>query len=116
MARPTKFTPEKIKLLNQLCRMKPTLVDCAEILEVDTTTIEKWINRNFNQSYSEYRNQRMAHTRFMIIRNILKECEKGNVVMLIYASKNLCGWSDKVEQNINNGKIEISISENDKQL
>jgi hypothetical protein len=110
MARPTKMTPEKIKLLEQLCRMKPTIKDCAEILDVDQSTIEKWIYRTHDQSFSEFRDQKMAHTRFMIIRNIIRECEKGNVTMLIYASKNLCGWSDKHEQNDPDKQQSININ------
>jgi sucrose-6-phosphate hydrolase SacC (GH32 family) len=74
--------------------MKPTLVDCAEIMEIEKSTIEKWIRKNHNQTFSDFRDQKMAHTRFMIVRNIIRECEKGNVTMLIYASKNLCNWTD----------------------
>lgn len=108
MARPTSMTPEKIKLLNNICRMKPTLVDCAEILEVHHSTIEKWINRNHKESFSEYRNKRMAHTRFMVIRNILKACENGNITMLIFAAKNLCGWLDKpIAEEIDFSKLSI---------
>ena len=116
MARPTKFTPEKIKLLKNLCRMKPTLEDCAAILEMDTSTVDKFIKRTYKVSFSEFRNQNMAHTRFMIIRNIIKECEKGNTAMLIYASKNLCGWTDKQEVEQTNKNIEIKIDDKDKEL
>ncbi len=116
MGRPTKFTPEKIKLLKNLCRMKPTLADCAAILEMDTTTIEKFINREYNTTFSEFRSQNMAHTRFMIIRNIIKECERGNTAMLIYASKNLCGWSDKHDVTNTNRNIEIVLHEQDTKL
>ena len=115
MARPTKMTPEKIKLLGQLCRMKPTLEDCSEIMEIDKSTIEKWIKRTHGISFSAFRDQKMAHTRFMIIRNIIKECEKGNTTMLIYASKNLCGWSDKNEET-QTSKIEIKIDNQDAKL
>jgi hypothetical protein len=94
MGRPVLLTEEKKDLIIRLCRIKPTLVDCQEIAGVDASTIEKWIRKEYDQTFSEFRDQRMAHTRFMIIRNILKQCEHGNTTMLIYASKNLCGWSD----------------------
>lgn len=108
--RPTKMTEEKIDLLKRLCRMKPTLEDCAEIMDVNTSTIEKWIKRNYKCSFSEFRSQKMAHTRFMIIREILEQCKKGNMTALIFASKNLCGWSDKVEQEIKGDERQININ------
>lgn len=101
MARPPKMTEEKIRQLKAICRMKPTLADCAAFLEVNTSTIEKWVKRTHGVSFSEFREQNMVHTRFMIIREILEQCEKGNMTALIYASKNLCGWSDKHEQTVN---------------
>lgn len=101
MARPPKMTEEKIRQLKAICRMKPTLADCAAFLEVNTSTIEKWVKRTHGVSFSEFREQNMVHTRFMIIREILEQCQKGNMTALIYASKNLCGWSDKHEQTVN---------------
>lgn len=115
MGAPTKMTPEKIKQLKAICRLKPTLEDCASFLDVDKTTIENWIRKEHDVTFSVFRQQNMVPTRFMIIRNILKECEKGNTAMLIYASKNLCGWSDKVETS-SSGKIEIVIDGDDKAL
>lgn len=102
-----KMTEEKIKLLENLCRMKPTLEDCGEILGVNTSTIEKWVKRTHKMSFSEFRNQKMAYTRHMIVRELLEQCKKGNMTALIWCSKNLCGWSDKTDQNINvSGTIE----------
>lgn len=116
MARPTLFTEEKIKILKDICRLKPRLEDCAAILDMDASTIEKFIKRTYNCSFSEFRDQNMVHSRFMIIRRILELCDQGNPLMLIYASKNLCGWSDKVtteSHEKNEIKIEISKAESE---
>lgn len=109
--RPTLMTEKQIELLESLCRMKPTLDDCAEILKVEPSTIEKWIKRTHGISFSAFRDKRMVHTRFMITRNIIQECQKGNTTMLIYASKNLCGWSDKQEVE-HSGQINSSVTVN----
>lgn len=93
MARPKLMTEEKIRQLKQICRLKPTLADCAAFLDISEDTIENYCKKQ-GMRFSEFREQNMVHTRFMIIRNIIKECEKGNTTMLIYASKNLCGWTD----------------------
>ena len=107
--RPVKMTPDKIDLLEKLCRMKPTLEDCSEILSVDKSTIEKWIKRTHGESFSVFRDKKMAHTRFMIVREMLEQCKKGNMTALIFASKNLCGWSDN-NHIVSETKQEIKLS------
>ena len=110
--RPTKMTEEKIKQLKAVCRLKPTLADCGAFLDVDATTIEKWIKRTHGIAFSVFREQNMVQTRFMIVRNILKECEKGNTTMLIYASKNLCGWKDRYDNDMTS-ETKIIIEKSD---
>lgn len=89
-------TEEKCEQLKRLCRMKPTLQDCAAFFDCHTTTIEKHVKEKYGISFTEFRDQNMVYTRYMIIRNILALCEERNLGALIYASKNLCGWADKV--------------------
>ena len=108
MARPPKMTDEKIRQLKQICRLKPTLEDCAAFLDVNPSTIEKWIKRNHGISFSEFRAQNMVHTRFMIIREILEQCKKGNMTALIYASRNLCGWSNNPEDEVNEVQVTVN--------
>jgi hypothetical protein len=109
MARPIVMTEEKIRQLKSICRLKPTLKDCSAFLEVSEDTIEKYCKK-IGTSFSDFREQNMVVTRFMIIRNIIKECEKGNTAMLIYASKNLCGWSDKFETDLPNQTFNITYT------
>lgn len=115
MARPSKFTEEKDRQLKAIMRLKPTLQDAAAFLEVNTSTIEKYIKRKYKVSYSVFRDQNMVHTRFMIIREILEQCKKGNMTALIYASKNLCGWVDKIE-NIQETEVKIIVDDSDQDL
>jgi hypothetical protein len=94
MGRPTLMTPEKIRQLEAICRLKPTREDCAAFLDVDATTIDKWIERTHGITFSEFREKHMVHTRFMVIRQMLEQCKKGNMAALIFTAKNLCGWVD----------------------
>lgn len=110
------MTEEKIKQLKAICRLKPTLEDCACFLDVHKSTIEKWIKNNYNVSFSAFREQNMVHTRFMVIRGILEQCQRGNTAMLIYASKNLCGWTDRYDTHNVSKSISINIDKNDKDL
>lgn len=109
MARPLKMTEEKVRQLKAICRMKPTLADCAAFLEVSEDTVERWIKKNHKCSFAEFREQNMVHTRFMIVREMLEQCKKGNMTALIFASKNLCGWSDN-NHIVSETKQEIKLS------
>jgi hypothetical protein len=82
--------------LKALMRLKPTLEDTAAFFEVNPSTIEKFIKREFGKiTFSEFRDQNMVHTRFNLIRTAIQKAEKGDNVMLIFCLKNLCGWKDK---------------------
>ena len=104
------MTEEKVRTLEKLCRMKPTLVDCAEILGVNPSTIERWIRKHHKCTFAEFRNQKLAWTRHMVIRNLLKQCENGNLTALIYVSKNLCGWSDKPEDQDDENQVQVIVN------
>lgn len=93
MARPIVMTEEKIKQLKAICRLKPTLADTATFLEVSEDTIENYC-KSQGMRFSEFREKHMVHTRFMIVRKIIEQCQKGNTKMLIYASKVLLGWKE----------------------
>lgn len=100
--------------LKALMRMKPTAEDCAAFFKCSVATIERRILANTvsdefpeGLTFAEFRDQNMVHTRFSIIRSILKKADQGDNIMLIYASKNLCGWNDGKTQDI---KVEVNNS------
>jgi hypothetical protein len=82
--------------LKEIMRFKPTLKDTAAFFECDPSTIENYIRANWNCTFSEFRDQNMVHTRFMLIRTAIQKAEKGDNVMLIFCLKNLCQWRDKL--------------------
>ena len=87
---PMEFDWERLELL---CQRRLTLVDCAEIMACHPSTIEKKIRKDYDCTFSEYREQKMAKTRLMLVERAL-EASKKNTTMLIFCLKNLCGWMD----------------------
>lgn len=103
-----------IEKLKALMRMKPTAEDCAAFFKCSVDTIERRIKEHSKSderpdgcSFAEFRDQNLVHTRFSIIRGILKKAEAGDNVMLMYASKNLCDWNDGKSAEI---KIDVNVS------
>jgi hypothetical protein len=87
--------------LRVFMRFKPTLNDTAAYFEVNPSTVENYIRKKFDLTFSEFRDQNMVHTRFMLIRTAIKKAENGDNVMLIFCLKNLCGWKDKPAEEEN---------------
>jgi hypothetical protein len=110
MAKAKVWTEERIKQLKAICRLKPTLKDCAAFLDIHPRTVETWIRETYDQTFTEFRDQNMVHTRFMIIRKIIEKCSHGDKTMLIWASKNLCGWSDKLDSDVKSAGQPIQIT------
>lgn len=97
MGRPTKEI--KDHELRAILRMKPTAQDCAAFFQVSTDTIDRYIKKNYQKTFAEFRDENMVHTRFSLIRKAIQKAEGGDNCMLIFCLKNLCGWVDKVESD-----------------
>lgn len=93
MGRPPKDLDKQ--KLEMLMRLKPTLEDTAAFFDVSASHIEKFVKRHYKESFSEFRDKRMVHTRFNLIRKAIQKAESGDNVMLIFCLKNLCGWKEK---------------------
>ena len=83
-----------------LMRLKPTLKDTAAFFGCSEDTIVRFINDRFGVSFAEFRDQNMCHTRFALVRTAIKKAEQGDNTMLIFCLKNLCGWADKYEKQV----------------
>ena len=102
----TLFNEEKDRQLKAILRLKPTREDCAAFLGVEVSTVDKYIKRTYHCTFSEFREQNMVHTRFMLIRTAIKKAESGDNCMLIFCLKNICNWSnDPVMENNEKEKI-----------
>lgn len=106
MARPKIEIPQE--KLEALCRLNPTLKDCAAFFQCSEDTIELRAKEFGYASFTDLRAKNMVHTRLNLIRTAVKQAENGNTTMLIFSLKNLCGWADKqeVEQRVQSIQID----------
>jgi len=111
----------KIKIeqhqLEALCRLNPTLKDCAAYFKCSEDTIERRSKEWGYKTFADLKEQNMVYTRLGLIRSAVKKAENGDNIMLIFCLKNLCGWSDKREDTVNqNQNISIEIQDEDNGL
>lgn len=86
-------------LFDGLCARKMDASDCADLMNISVDTIENRIKEKYpGMTFSEYQNKKMSTTRHKLKNKLLSMAESGNVACLIFALKNWCGMTDKVEE------------------
>lgn len=100
MGRPPTDIP--LDVLNTACSFNANANQIIMLLEqrgihITDDTLTAHCKRNFGMTFSEYRDKRFDNTRLMLTQKTMKMALEGNVTLLIFCLKNLCGWSDKVE-------------------
>ncbi len=84
-----------VNLLKNIMRMKPRLEDVAVIMDCSGRTIERFIREQFDQTFKEFRELHMVHTKNSLIQKAIDMALEGNPVMLIFCLKNLCDWKNE---------------------
>ena len=98
------------KALDTILKYKPSLVDAAELMGCSKRTLERRIKEEHNESFGAYRDKKMAVIRQSLVTKAYSLAGSGNVAMLIFCLKNLCGWQDRHEVAGPNDTAPISIS------
>lgn len=83
--------------LKAICRLKPTLADCAAFFDVHEDTVRQYIKRHYGCNFPTFREKYLVETRFMLVRKALEMAKNGNTAMMIFCLKNICKWADRVE-------------------
>lgn len=69
----------------------------AKTVESRRQLIGRRINELYGQDFLTYRNERMEHVRAKLINKAFNLAFGGNVQMLMFCLKNLCGWVERKE-------------------
>jgi hypothetical protein len=104
------------KALNALLQFKVTKKFCADYLNISEDTIERRLRDDHNMTFKEYHEFKMGRTAVGLQQKAIDMAMKGHPTMLIFALKNVAGWSDKIEQNVTSGSISIKIDKDDNNL
>ena len=100
--------------LRAICRLKPTLADCAAFFNVSEDTIIRRCKEFEGLTFAKFRDKHMVDTRLTLVRNALKMANNGNTALMIFCLKNLNKWQDKidieVEGNVTTNYVEWAKS------
>ena len=93
--------------LDAILQYKASLADSAEIMQVSEDTIEKRIKDKYKITFTEYRDKKMSTVRLSLVQKAIHMAKAGDRTMLIFCLKNLCGWNDVYQQEINQTNTEV---------
>lgn len=93
--------------LDGLLAFKPSLVVCSEMLGVCSATIKNHIKLRYNLTFTEYADRKLSPTRIKLVSKAIEMAEGGNVSMMIFCLKNICGWLDRPEVIINSEDLKL---------
>ena len=100
-------TPFSWDKLDSMLLFKANLTMCSEILETPASTIQNHIRLRYDMTFTEYAEKKLTKMKIKLTQKALDMATHGNVVMMIFCLKNLCGWADRIDQQIDtNVKID----------
>lgn len=94
MARPRIEIDQKI--FENLCGIQCTQTEIADVLNCSVDTVERWVQRTYNDSYAEVYKRFSAKGK-MSLRRYQFELAKKSTAMAIFLGKNYLGQKDSVE-------------------
>lgn len=80
-----------------ICSYNAELNDAAEIMGVHPDTIAKKLRKEYDCTFSEYRDKKLGRVRIKLVQKAIDMATSGNATMMIFCLKNLCKWSDRTE-------------------
>lgn len=81
---------------DKLCAMQCTLDEIASFFNVSSDTIERRCLQEKKALFADVWRQKAAKGKISLRRKTWQKIEEGNTAILIFALKNILGWSDKM--------------------
>lgn len=101
--------------LDALLQFKVTKAYCADYLDMSEDTLERRLREDHDMTFQEYAALRVEKTGVILQKKAIEAAMSGQPALMIFALKNLAGWSDKVE-NSQQSEIKIHIDSDDTSL
>ena len=107
------YNPDKAPFswdkLDGLLAFKSSLIVCADILDCHENSIKNHIKKRYGLTFTQYADRKLSRTKVKLVQKAIEQATSGNTTMLIFCLKNICKWSDNNDNQIDIGKIEITL-------
>jgi hypothetical protein len=94
---------------DKLCSFQCTLLEISEFFDCSEDTIERAVKREKHMGFADYYKKKSAGGKRSLRRTMYNIAQNGNVTMCIWLSKQMLGYTDKVEQVVD-GNSNINLT------
>jgi hypothetical protein len=102
------------KQLDAIMQFKVTKGFVADYFNISEDTLETRIREHANMTFSEYNKLKLQRTGIKLQQKAIEAALSGNTPLMIFALKNIAGWSDNITSEMNHsGQIKISVDDKD---
>ena len=94
-----------MEVVDAACQLNATANQVRQILksqgyDICHNTLVREIERLYSLTFEEYRDEKVDLTRLKLVQKAVKMALEGNVTMLIFCLKNMCGWRDRNDPTV----------------
>jgi len=86
--------------LDSYLQLKASKRTCALLIGVSEDVVEARIKEKYECTFREYAEKAISPVKLKLVQKALSKALDGDNTMLIFCLKNICGWADKIEQEI----------------
>lgn len=94
--------------LDALLQFKTTKKFCSDYLGISEDTIERRLREDKDMTFTQYHELKMGRTGIKLQQKAIEQALSGNATLMIFALKNLAGWSDKIDQKLS-GEVNSKV-------
>lgn len=103
-----KYIPIDWDHFDALCAIQCTLTEIAAVFRCSVDTIERAVERERGMKFAEYFSEKRAVGVMSLRRDMFKAAQKGSVPMMIWLSKNIMNYTDRMAQDIQHtGQLQV---------
>lgn len=92
-----------------LCSIHCTLEEVAAKYSMGASAFRERVEKEYGMGWTEFYEQHQAGGKVSLRRLMWEQAEKGNITMQIWLSKNVLGYTDRLEQTGKDGKSQEII-------
>lgn len=98
------------KTLDGIFSIGGTMTMASSILDISHDTIERRIKEEKGVDFKTYKESKLDKTRVRLQQKAIDMAlNKDNVTLLIFCLKNLCSWTDKLPENVEDGNVVVNV-------
>jgi hypothetical protein len=95
--------------LDSYLQLKASRKACACLIGVSEDSIDRYVKKKTGMTFGDYAKSKMEPVKLKLVQKALSMALSGNVVMMIFCLKNIAGWTDSPDIEIEQQEIDATF-------